>query len=125
MGVAGACRLAWGVAVSATLDELARTLAQAGRSVRDTLLATMRTTADGSVVRRAGGDDIYGLDDRADQRATTAQIGMTGRRTQIQRTRAPTNWSASSPPSKASYIAEGPEFLTFDEMLITQDVSGR
>lgn len=42
-------------------------MAQVGRSVRDTLLTTMRTTADGSVVRRAGGDDIYGLDDRADQ----------------------------------------------------------
>jgi len=53
--------------VSATLDELARALAQVGRLVRDRLLATMRTAADGSVVRRAGGDDIYGLDDRADQ----------------------------------------------------------
>jgi fructose-1,6-bisphosphatase/inositol monophosphatase family enzyme len=53
--------------VSAALDELAHTLAQVGRSVRDMLLTTMRTAADGSVVRCAGGDDIYGLDDRADQ----------------------------------------------------------
>jgi hypothetical protein len=53
--------------VSETLDELAFTLAQVGRSVRDTLGTTMRTAADGSVVRRAGGDDIYGLDDQADQ----------------------------------------------------------
>jgi hypothetical protein len=61
------CCLCWGVALSATLDELARALAQVGRSVRDTLLATMRTAADGRVVRRAGGDDVYGLDDRAGQ----------------------------------------------------------
>jgi hypothetical protein len=49
------------------LDGLARALAQVGRSVRDTLLTTMRTAVDGSVVRRAGGDDIYGVDDRADR----------------------------------------------------------
>jgi hypothetical protein len=53
--------------LSGALDELARALAQVGRSVRDALLATMRSAADGRVVRRAGGDDIYGLDDRADQ----------------------------------------------------------
>jgi hypothetical protein len=53
--------------LSGALDDLARALAQVGRSVRDTLPATMRTAADGSIVRRAGGDDIYGLDDRADQ----------------------------------------------------------
>lgn len=53
--------------MSGALDDLARALAQVGRSVRDTLLATMRSAADGRVVRRAGGDDIYGLDDRADR----------------------------------------------------------
>jgi hypothetical protein len=53
--------------LSDALDDLARVLAQVGRSVRDTLLATMRSPADGRVVRRAGGDDIYGLDDRADR----------------------------------------------------------
>jgi hypothetical protein len=42
-------------------------LAQVGRTVRDALLATVGAATDGCIVRRAGGDEIYGLDDRADQ----------------------------------------------------------
>jgi hypothetical protein len=53
--------------VSGDLDELAVTLAQVGRTVRDALLATVGAETDRRVVRRAGGDEIYGLDDRADQ----------------------------------------------------------
>jgi hypothetical protein len=53
--------------MSGDLDELAVTLAQVGRTVRDALLATAHAETDRRVVRRAGGDEIYGLDDRADQ----------------------------------------------------------
>jgi fructose-1,6-bisphosphatase/inositol monophosphatase family enzyme len=53
--------------VSEPPGDLASALAQVGRSVRDALVATWGSAADGRVVRRAGGDDIYGLDDRADR----------------------------------------------------------
>jgi hypothetical protein len=53
--------------VSGDLDQLATALAQVGRTVRDALLATVGAETDGRVVRRAGGDEIYGVDDRADQ----------------------------------------------------------
>lgn len=48
------------------LDDLAAALAAVGRAVRDAVLAAERTDADGVVVRTEGGDDVFGVDARAD-----------------------------------------------------------
>lgn len=46
--------------------ELGRELAEVGRAVRD-VVRSGRTTSDGLVVRTEGGDDVYGIDARADE----------------------------------------------------------
>lgn len=48
------------------LDELAAALAAVGRAVRDAVLAVDRTADDARVVRTEGGDDVFGVDARAD-----------------------------------------------------------
>jgi fructose-1,6-bisphosphatase/inositol monophosphatase family enzyme len=48
------------------LDELAAALAGAGRAVRGAVLAVDRTPADAAVLRNEGGDDVFGVDARAD-----------------------------------------------------------
>src|SRR5687767_14401229 len=45
---------------------LAAALAEVGRAVRDAVLGTPQAAADGDVVRRAGGDEVFGVDARAD-----------------------------------------------------------
>jgi fructose-1,6-bisphosphatase/inositol monophosphatase family enzyme len=49
------------------LADLARALATVGRAVRSAVLAVERTAADASVVRHEGGDDVFGIDARADE----------------------------------------------------------
>jgi fructose-1,6-bisphosphatase/inositol monophosphatase family enzyme len=49
------------------LAALADALAGVGRLVRDAVLATAPSPSDRDVVRREGGDDIFGLDVRADE----------------------------------------------------------
>jgi hypothetical protein len=48
-------------------EALAAALAAVGRSVRDAVLAVPADEADRAVVRSAGGDDVFGVDARADQ----------------------------------------------------------
>ena len=48
------------------LEHLAVALAAVGRAVRTAVLAAERTAADASVVRHEGGDDVFGVDARAD-----------------------------------------------------------
>ena len=48
------------------LDELAAALAGVGRAVRDAVLTVGRTSDDARVVRTEGGDDVFGVDARAD-----------------------------------------------------------
>jgi fructose-1,6-bisphosphatase/inositol monophosphatase family enzyme len=48
------------------LDELATALAAVGRAVRDAVLAVDRSPDDARVVRTEGGDDVFGVDARAD-----------------------------------------------------------
>jgi hypothetical protein len=48
------------------LDGLARALVGVGRAVRDAVRAT-RSTSDEAVVRTEGGDDVFGVDERAEQ----------------------------------------------------------
>jgi len=49
--------------------ELAQALAEVGRQVRDAVRSgrTAHAARDGEVVRSEGGDDVFGVDDRADQ----------------------------------------------------------
>lgn len=47
--------------------ELATSLAQVGRTVRDTILAAPYVDGDEGVARHEGGDDIFGVDTRADE----------------------------------------------------------
>lgn len=49
------------------LTDLARSLAAVGRAVRDAVLAGGSRVGDGDVVRSAGGDDVFGVDARADR----------------------------------------------------------
>ena len=49
------------------LRALADALAEVGRRVRDTVLAAAPSPSDRNVVRHEGGDDIFGLDVRADE----------------------------------------------------------
>lgn len=48
------------------LEVLAAELARAGRAVRDRVLAVARRDSDAAVVRTEGGDDVFGVDARAD-----------------------------------------------------------
>jgi len=48
------------------LHQLAAALAEVGRAVRDAVLATPPSPADAAIDRVAGGDDIFGVDARAD-----------------------------------------------------------
>lgn len=48
------------------LDELAAALAGVGRAVRGAVLAADRTPEDATVLRNEGGDDVFGVDARAD-----------------------------------------------------------
>jgi len=48
-------------------SDLAAALAQVGRAVRDAVLATPRSAADAAISRVAGGDEVFGVDARADQ----------------------------------------------------------
>src|SRR5206468_231573 len=50
----------------ADLDDLAAELAAVGREVRYAVLAVPATAADAGIVRRAGGDVVFGVDARAD-----------------------------------------------------------
>ena len=47
--------------------ELARALAEVGRAVRDAVLSVPASDADAAVQRTAGGDEVFGVDARADQ----------------------------------------------------------
>jgi hypothetical protein len=51
----------------AELDLLAAALAGVGQAVRDAVLAVPFSQADSAVVRKAGGDEVFGIDARADQ----------------------------------------------------------
>lgn len=59
------------------LDDLAAALAAVGRAVRDEVLAVAQRASDADVVRTAGGDEVFGVDDRADEivRRELAGIG--------------------------------------------------
>jgi fructose-1,6-bisphosphatase/inositol monophosphatase family enzyme len=46
---------------------LAGALAEVGRAVRDAVLSVPASLADAAVVRKAGGDEVFGIDARADQ----------------------------------------------------------
>jgi fructose-1,6-bisphosphatase/inositol monophosphatase family enzyme len=48
-------------------DLLAAALAEVGRVVRDAVLAVPPSRADAAVVRKAGGDEVFGVDARADR----------------------------------------------------------
>jgi fructose-1,6-bisphosphatase/inositol monophosphatase family enzyme len=48
-------------------DRLAAALAEVGRVVRNAVLAVPPSLADSAVVRKAGGDEVFGVDARADQ----------------------------------------------------------
>ena len=60
--------------------ELAEALAAVGRAVRDAVLAVPRSAADAAVSRVAGGDEIFGVDARADQVLLSALIARCGTR---------------------------------------------
>jgi hypothetical protein len=58
---------------------LARELADVGRAVRDAVLASGPLAGDGEVVRAEGGDEVFGVDARAD-REVLARLGALGDR---------------------------------------------
>lgn len=61
------------------LADLARALAAVGRAVRDAVLAGGRRRGDAAVVRSEGGDDVFGVDARAD-RVVLAHLAALGAR---------------------------------------------
>ena len=64
-------------AESDELDALAEALAGVGRQVRAAVRSVPRTAADAAVVRSEGGDEVFGVDARADQAvlAAIAELG--------------------------------------------------
>ena len=61
------------------LEDLAAALAGVGRDVRRAVLEVPKTAADGDVVRTEGGDEVFGVDARADQ-AVLAGLPALGER---------------------------------------------
>lgn len=59
--------------------ELATALAQIGRTVRDAILAAPYVDGDDAVARHEGGDDIFGVDTRADE-VVLRELGKLGDR---------------------------------------------
>jgi fructose-1,6-bisphosphatase/inositol monophosphatase family enzyme len=56
-----------GVIEDPDADQLSVALAEVGRAVRDAVLAVPRSLADAAVTRIEGGDEIFGVDARADR----------------------------------------------------------
>ncbi len=61
---------------AATLHDLAAALAAVGRAVRAVVGAGPRGAADGDVVRRAGGDEVFGVDERAEVAVLAGLAGL-------------------------------------------------
>lgn len=61
------------------LEGLARALTQVGRAVRDAVRGEV-LAADGEVVRTEGGDDVYGIDERAEHALFAALSDLVGPR---------------------------------------------
>jgi hypothetical protein len=61
------------------LETLAAALAEVGRAVREAVLAVPRSEGDSEVVRVEGGDEVFGVDARADQ-ALLAALAPLGER---------------------------------------------
>jgi hypothetical protein len=62
------------------LDALARALSDVGRRVRDELLGVPAAPDDAAVVRAEGGDEVFGIDARADAAVLTELPARTGER---------------------------------------------
>ena len=56
--------------------ELTRRLMTVGRAVRDAVRNEIDTARDGKVLRHAGGDDVFGVDSRADRTLRDAMVAL-------------------------------------------------